>query len=149
METTLDFLRAYTPARVSQVLAASPIGKGIGRTFNSTNHRARNTHESDVESDEDDDENALCAYGDVSLADAYEIPGTPSTRKPRLKPRREKPLPPSSSGRARRHRDTDVKPTSSGSGSVSPRLVSSRLVSSRLVSDQLVVDVRQTLRFVS
>ena len=37
----------------------------------------------------------MSAYGDVSLTDAYVIPGTPSTKKPRLKLKHKKPRLPS------------------------------------------------------
>lgn len=48
------------------------------------------TSECKADSDSED-EYTLSAYGDVSLTDAYVIPGTPSTKKPRLKPKIKKP----------------------------------------------------------
>ena len=44
---------------------------------------------------ETEDDYSVSAYGDVSLTDAYVIPGTPSTKKPRLKLKHKKPRLPS------------------------------------------------------
>lgn len=44
---------------------------------------------------EPEDDFSVSAYGDVSLTDAYVVPGTPSTKKPRLKLKHRKPPLPS------------------------------------------------------